>query len=285
MRPALYLACALLLAVALHAQAPSSNNSGQNPNTQGSGAGQSSGTQDSLATAASAAQQQVVPLSEEPHHQIVLRNDFVHVYKVSVQPLDATLTHRHDLPYLAVSLGPADVDNLVAGKPEVRLALQDGQVIYSPGGFAHLVRTDAGTAFRNVTVEFAKPQGTARNMCKQIVAGPPACPQEASGARKTVAAAADDDIPYFETEEFRVDLIKVSGGRDYVDEKPQLNSLLVALTNAGLDVNLAGQHTAFVHEGDILWLPAGLSRRVMDFLGTRSNFLLISFKDSVNAAK
>jgi hypothetical protein len=232
-------------------------------------------------------QQEVVPLSAEPHHRLVLQNEFTRVYNVSVQPLDATLIHKHDLPYLAVNLGPADLENLVVGKPEVRIVLQDGQVVYSPGGFAHAVRTDSGVAFRNVTVELAKPQGAARNICKQIVAGPlGTCPEQAqTNGKKTAPVAADDDIPYFETDEVRVDVVKVAGGKDYVDESPKLDSLLVALTNANLDANLGGQHTSFLHDGDILWMPAGAHRKVVDFLGTRSSFLLVSFKDSAVSSK
>ena len=241
--------------------------------------GQDSTPQDGLATQASAVEKRVVPLADEPHHQIVLRNDYVHVYSVSVQPLDATLIHRHDLPYLAVSLGATDVENDVAGKPAVRLSLQDSQVIYSTGGFAHAVRTDAGMVFHNVTIELAKPQGAARNLCKQIVAGPLACAEEAAKGKKPPAEAGDDDVPYFETDEVRVDVIKVSGGHDYVAEAPKENALLVALTNANLDVNLA-EYSSFLHEGDVVWLPAGIHRKVVDFLGTHSSFLLVSLMDS-----
>jgi hypothetical protein len=318
MRPAAYLSCALLLGAAVHAQSPgtaadqglpasefavlpAANDrrdaketapqataqnppSAQNPTAQNA-TNQDSTPQDALAARVIAVQNEVVPLNGEPHHQIVLRNEFVHVYTVSVQPLDATLVHRHDLPYLAVSLGATEVANAVVGKPEVRLSLQDGQVIYSPGGFAHAVRTDAGIVFRNVTVELAKPQGTARNVCKQIVAGPLACPQETAKGKKPAAEPADDDIPCLETDEVRVDLVKVSSGRDYTEASPKQNAVLVALTNADLDVNLGGEHSSFLHEGDVVWLPAGTHRRIADFLGTRSSFLLVSFKDSNTDAK
>jgi hypothetical protein len=316
MRPAAYLLCALLLGTAAHAPLPGiaadqgltatefaawpaanagrgaketaprttaqNPSSRQNPTTRNA-TSQDPAPQDALTAQVIAVQNEVVPLSGEPHHQIVLRNDFVHVYGVSVQPLDATLVHRHDLPYLAVSLGATEVANAVVGKPEVRLSLQDGQVTYSPGGFAHAVRTDAGIVFRNVTVELAKPQGTARNVCKQIVAGPLACPQAKS--KKPAAESADDDIPYLETDEVRVDLIKVSSGRDYVEASPKQNAVLVALTNADLDVNLGGEHSSFLHEGDVVWLPAGTQRRIADFLGTHSSFFLVSFKDSNTDAK
>lgn len=266
----------------------------------------------SLEQAQAATQSRVVPLRDEPHHQLIMQNDFTRIYAVSVSPNDATLMHRHDLPYLAINFGAASVENDVQGKPPANLQLADGQVIYSTGGFAHVAKT-SGAPFRNVTVELIKPQGTARNLCKQIVAGPLACPQteEASkqsatqtadvgkkaparsGRKKADTAAAskkissepaDVDLPYFETDQVRADVITVSSQHDYVDEAPETASLLVAMTNSNIDVNLGGQHVSFLHAGDTLWMPAGTSRRVTDFLGTRSNFLLVTFKDAVSSA-
>jgi hypothetical protein len=272
----------------------------------------------SLEQQEAAVQSRVVPLRDEPHHHLVLQNEFANVYNLSVPPYDATFLHRHDLPYVAINFGAGNVVNIVQGKSQVLVSLRDGQVTYSPGQFVHVVRTDSGTPLRNVTIELAKPQGTARNLCQQIVPGPLACPEQAKareGAAETAsaqrkrpvpgtmahrtasdnatgttgnaaasasrknAAEADDDVPYFETDEVRVDVITVSGGKEYVDEKPALNALLVAMSNADLDAQIGGQHTSFLHDGDILWFPAGSPRRVLDFLGTRSNFLLVSFKD------
>lgn len=251
----------------------SQKSAGQNPSEQ------NAASPDALVAQVSAVEKQVVPLADEPHHQIVLRNDFVRVYSVSVQPLDATLIHKHDLPYLAVSLGASDVENDVNGKPPIRLSLQDGQVMYSSGGFAHAVRTDAGMVFRNITIELSKPQGTARNLCKQIVPGPVECAPEATKGKKG-AAEGDDDMPYFETDGVRVEVIRVTSGHDYVDETAKENAVLVAMTNANLSVNLGGEHSSFLHDGDVVWLPAGTHRKVVDFLGTHSNFLLVSLKDS-----
>jgi hypothetical protein len=267
----------------------------------------------SLEQQQAAIQDRVVPLRDEPHHRLVLRNDLINVYTVAVPPYDATLMHRHDLPYLAINLGPGDLVNIVQGKAQAHLTLQDGQVTYSSGGFAHVVRTDSGAAFRNVTVELAKPQGTARNLCKEIVPGPLTCPEQAEAARqaatevadaqrktsaakvrrgaprestttaKKAPAEADDDVAYFETDEIRVDVITVSNGRDYAEEAPRQDALLIAMTNSNLNAHLGAKAISFLHDGDILWLPAGESRRVVDFLGTRSNFLLVSFKDRAAA--
>src|ERR1700680_473175 len=94
-----------------------------------------------------------VPVSAEPHHVLVLRNEYAHVYNVMVPPLDATLLHQHDLPYLYVTLGPADIVNAIVGKPELHQILHDGETHYTPGKFAHVARTDTGLPFHNITIE------------------------------------------------------------------------------------------------------------------------------------
>src|SRR3981189_1381560 len=114
---------------------------------------------------------QAVPIPKEPHHHLVLENEYVRVFRVSVPAHDATLLHQHDVPYLYVALGPADVINAIQGKTESRLVMSDGQVGYSRGGFAHIARTDSGLIFNNVTIELLKPQGEPENLCSQILPG------------------------------------------------------------------------------------------------------------------
>jgi hypothetical protein len=271
MKPALRLLCAMmlcaLLCASLQAQAPVPNLPLQNPT----------------------APPGPVPIGEEPHHRLVLQNDFTHVYNVMVPPLDATLLHQHDLSYLYVTLGPADIVNAIVGKPELHLILHDGETHYTPGKFAHVARTDSGLPFHNITIELVRPQGTTKNICKDVIPGQPTeCPQpqaasdSASGKRKP-SEASEEPVPYFETDEIRVDLYHVAGAKDYVDAAPKVHALLVALTDANLDANLGGEHISFLHGGDVLWMPAGQHRRIVDFLGTRSSFLLISFKDGTQS--
>ena len=272
MKPALTILCALLLSAAVYAQAPPTSLPQQNPT----------------------APPGPVPIGEEPHHRLVLQNDFTHVYNVMVPPLDATLLHQHDFPYLYVVLGPADIINAIVGKPELHQTLQDGETHFTPGHFAHIARTDSGMPFHNITIELLHPQGAPKNLCKEVLSGQPiACPQQqpaadpakgkAKGKKAAAPEPASDDVPYFETDEVRVELFKASSGRDYIDSAPKTHALLVALTDANLDVNLAGEHLQFLHGGDVLWLPAGQHRRVVDFLGTRSSFFLIFFKDGAAA--
>jgi hypothetical protein len=186
---------------------------------------------------------------------------------------------------LYVTLGPADIINAIVGKPELHQILTDGETHYSPGHFAHLVRTDSGIAFHNITIELVRPQGNPKNLCREVLPGAPLnCPEQPHPAndgknKKAKPDVAPEGVPYFETDEIRVDLHEASSGKDYVDEAAKTDVLLVALTNANLDANLHGEHYQFLHGGDVLWLPAGMNRRIVDFLGTHSSFLLITFKD------
>lgn len=225
--------------------------------------------------------QSAVPVNDEPHHAHVFQNEYARVYNVTVPPLDATQLHQHDRPYLYLILGPADVINAVQGKPEARLTLEDGATRYAAAGFAHIVRTDAGIPFHNITIELEKPQESARNLPVKSDDRPlGSCPQPVNAKGRNNQIPAEQAVSCFETDEVRLDLVRVEGGKDYAETAPRTAALLVAMSGANLDISLAGQHAEFLHAGDVLWLPAGTARRVVDFLGTKSGFLLLSFRDT-----
>jgi hypothetical protein len=222
-----------------------------------------------------------VPMKNEPHHALVFQNDLVHVFNVTVPPLDATLLHQHDLPYIYLILGATDVTNAVVGKADAHMTLEDGATGYTPGPFAHVVRTNAGIPFHNITIELARPQESPRN-----VPGNPSdralglCPEGRGDPKQSNQIPFEQVTGCFESDEVRLDEVRVEGGKDYVDASPRTAALLVTMSDANLDVSLGSEHIAFLHTGDVLWLPAGLARKVGDFLGIKSKFLLLSFKDT-----
>jgi len=222
-----------------------------------------------------------VPVKAEPHHVLLFQNDYVHVYNVTLPPLDATLLHQHDLPYIYLTLGTTDVINAVAGKPEAHLTLEDGSTRYAAGGFAHIARTDAGIRFHNVTAELAHPQGSTRNLGDKSGDRPlGGCPESAADAKRNDQVPFEQMVACFESDEVRLDRVTIEGGKDYEEAAPRAATLLIAMSNANLEVSLGGEHAAFLHEADVLWLPAGIARKVVDLLGTKSKFVLITFKDS-----
>lgn len=225
--------------------------------------------------------QGAVPMEAEPHHVLVFQNDYVHVFNVTVPPSDATLLHQHLLPYIYLTLGATDIVNAVQGKPEVRMTLEDGATRYTPGGFAHIARTDAGVVFHNITIELERPQSSPLNLGYGANDRPlGSCPQTNAGPAQISQIPFELLTPCFETSELEMDLVKVEGGKDFVQSSPSSPALLIVMSNSQVDVSLGGEHVSFLHAGDVLWLPAGTPRKVSDFLGLESKFLLISFKNS-----
>jgi hypothetical protein len=225
-----------------------------------------------------------VPVANEPHHHLVFENSYVRVFRVSVPAHDATLLHQHDLPYVYVSLCPADVINAVAGKPEARLVMTDGQVGYSRGGFAHIARTDAGTSFDNVTIELLHPQGEPRNLCMKVIDA------QLGACKSTWSSGSQIDIksiPVFETDEVELKLKQMGTIRFSLVVHPKVPRLLVALTGTYLDVEVGGMPSSPLRAGQSVWLPANAESRIAgasNFI-PGSSYLELSFKVSVKAEK
>jgi quercetin dioxygenase-like cupin family protein len=110
-----------------------------------------------LATAALAQQQQAVEITSEPSHHLVLENDYVRVFDVTVAPKATTLIHRHNYDYLFVTLGDSDLINARVGEKPAALQLKDGDVRFTPGHFAHAAINNADRPFHNITIELLKP--------------------------------------------------------------------------------------------------------------------------------
>ncbi len=108
-----------------------------------------------LAAAVLAAQATTeVEVTAEPHHHFVFENNYVRVFTVEVAPHAETLMHWHRHDYVYVTLGAVKLSNLVQGKAPTTLTLQDGEVRFSPGPFAHAVQDLSDQPFRNVTIEY-----------------------------------------------------------------------------------------------------------------------------------
>jgi hypothetical protein len=230
------------------------------------------------------AQMNSVPVASEPQHHLIFQNEYARAYYVEVPAHQATLLHQHDLPYMAVALGPADITNAVQGKSEVHLTLTDGQVLYSKGGFAHIARADTGLPFRNITVEFLHPQGEARNRCTRVIADQPAsdCPSYDPGQLKGPPPLASIK-PLFETDEVRVLSGILAGNGEWADDKPNRPArLLLILDQSTVSVVASGQPAKTMKTGEVLWLPAGATLKVRNLESlTTSAFVLIAFRDSI----
>lgn len=227
-----------------------------------------------------------VPIKSEPHHHLALENAYVRAWFFDIPGHEATLLHAHDLPYLGIALMPGDYINAVAGKPEAHATLDDGQLNYSKGGFAHIVRTDSGSPFQNFTVELLHPQGTPRNRCVKVIDGPLDCPVEAAGKPAV-------ETPAFETDEILVQAGALPEGRFYSASATPGPRLFLILSDSEVSIEARGGKTEKLHGGQLYWLPGGASATITDIRKEAkkgkeatsrgeiklSRFYIVSFKD------
>jgi hypothetical protein len=219
-----------------------------------------------------------VPLPKEPHHHLVLENDYVRVFRVSLPAHDATLLHQHDVPYLYISLGPADVINAVQGRPEARIVMADGQLGYSSGHFAHIARTDAGGTFDNVTIELLHTQGEVHNLCRKIVEG------DLGPCSKTdTGSGGYTDEPLLETQEFRVDLVTLQSKAKFV-QRIRSGCLYVSLDSSELQ-DAPGKPSIKLQAGDRFWVPAASILQLRNTAPNAGRYLLFIVKQGVLRTK
>jgi hypothetical protein len=231
-----------------------------------------------------------VPITAEPHHSVVLENSNVRVLRFSLPGHQSTLLHEHALPYVSVTLGPVDFVNAVAGKPEAHTTMPDGKVGYSRGGFAHIVRTDAGTPFNNLTIELLRPQGEPHNLCEKIVDGPVNdCPAATTAARPPTSplrtlAQAPGQNPVFETIDILVTFFSIARKETFVESGSQPAQLLVVEQDSEVRVEGPEQAAKTVHAGEVLWLDGEKKWTIaVPSAAHPARFLLIEFKATSRA--
>lgn len=223
-----------------------------------------------------------VPIVKEPHHHLVLENDYVRVFRVSVPANDATLLHQHDLPYVYVALGPAEFTNAVAGTPDAHVTMTDGQVGYSPGHFAHIARTDAGSVFNNVTIELLHPQGDPHNLCAQVVVADPAgdCGDEPLGEKTDFVL-----LPQFETSEIRVDIARMGAKTKHTELATKLPLLIVGLRDSEVRAERKGQPDKTLRKGEIAWVNDDSGVTLSNSGKKPAALFQILFKNAKSSAK
>jgi hypothetical protein len=149
--------------------------------------------------------------------------------------------------------------------------MSDGQLGYSPGHFAHIARTDAGSTFDNVTVELLHPQGDVRNLCGKIVDGDLGpCSKTDTGSRGYM------DEPLFETQEFRVNVVTLQSTAKFVHRVPS-GCLYVSLDSSELQED-PGKPAIKLQPGDRFWVPAATILKLRNTGPNKARYLLLTVK-------
>jgi quercetin dioxygenase-like cupin family protein len=108
-----------------------------------------------------AAQQSPVPVEEEPHHHVLLKNDSVLVMRVTLSPGESTLFHTHSHDRAAIDLTDTTITRQKLGEPEsAPEPTKPGDVSASElnGPYTHRVHNAGPGAFEVLDVELQRPK-------------------------------------------------------------------------------------------------------------------------------
>jgi quercetin dioxygenase-like cupin family protein len=96
---------------------------------------------------------QPVEIEHEPHHHLIIANEYVRVLAVTVPPHTRTLCHHHPHDYLIYVTSGAEVISAAREEEPKKLNYIDDECDMSPAGLVHVVENLSRTAFRNIVVE------------------------------------------------------------------------------------------------------------------------------------
>jgi quercetin dioxygenase-like cupin family protein len=229
-----------------------------------------------LATATLAQQQQSVEITSEPSHHLVLENEYVRVFDVTVAPKATTLIHRHGHDYLFVTLGDADLVNARVGEKPAALKLKDGDVRYTPGNFAHAATNHSDQPFHNITIELLKPSSNVIT-CKESCEMPAPCESE-KGVCPSV-------VPLIYSDQWNVLLIKFPPGARIEGRPHPGPHLFVPVSDLEFTQELGTSNgTVKRASGEVAWLPGGgVAHMVANNTTRPMQFVIVEFKAEKHA--
>ncbi|HSS95667.1 MAG TPA: hypothetical protein VLK33_01485 [Terriglobales bacterium] len=211
------------------------------------------------------AQTEVEITSEPVHHQI-FENATVRVFKVEIPPHAATLLHRHRHDYFFVALAPAIISSEVPGKPPVTLKIQQGEVHFAEGNFAHVAKNLSGQSFPHVTVEYLKDAEAHKNP-------PPKWDEERA---LHVHMNGTQDV-LFVKDGIRVSDFQLQPGGMVHNQHHPGPRLLVAVTNVDIRSSVSGKSTPIrLKSGEVVWLK-GTTDMLMNSGKSSARWITLEF--------
>jgi hypothetical protein len=209
------------------------------------------------------AQEKPVELAREPHHRLLLENSSARIFRLTLQPQEATLRHRHSDFYLYLSVGPSTVSNEVKGRKPVISELGDGDLRTSKGGFS-LTERNVGDKPLEIVVIETKGSGDAVSFQSPM-----------ANFRYHDTAVGS----LYEGTNVRVyELDIASGGRTELHAEPY-DRLTIALKDIHLrDQDEKGKESEIEEKtGDVAWWPKGKIHATTNVGGEPARFVTVEF--------
>jgi uncharacterized RmlC-like cupin family protein len=206
--------------------------------------------------------QPVLGLSKEPHHILMLQNDTVRVYRLTLKSGEATAVHRHGNFYAYVSLRPVTLANEVRGRQAVISTLEAGELRTSKGGFNLAERNQSKNLAELVVIELVKsPRGEFSTPM--------------GGFRYHDAAFGET----FEAAGIRAYEMTIAAEGGTEQHAENYDRLIVAISRLKLKEDIEGQAPMEfeMESGDIRWIPRGLFHSTTNIGTSPAVFFTLEF--------
>ena len=210
-----------------------------------------------------AQEQSIIPLKLEPHHHLVLHNDYVNVYSVQVEAKDSVLLHKHNLDAIGIMLSDAEITVRAPGKPDSHQKVLAAQLRLQQAGYVHSTAIEGDAAYRNVTVELLLPQQERRNVCASVISGQPLnCPSALPDS------AALSEQPQFETNRTKINMIHLKPQQSVTLEASAQSRLVIVLDDSAIVTGVNSPPKA-LRSGDILWRDGNSPAQIFENAGSK----------------
>ena len=201
-----------------------------------------------------------IPLEEEPHHRLLLKNDVLKVYAVDVASHDALALHRHDHDDIAVILGDATTVSTSPGQADLLRISKPGEVRFAPGPRTHSLRNIGQGPYRLVTIDLLRKQSAAHNLCGKQIAN---SPQNCQSAAEVDANAPRNDVPQFESDQTRVTSSRLRANRQAAFGEADRDELIVLGGGAAISSASGKGPEQSLPPGEAVWIPRGKMKRTI----------------------
>jgi hypothetical protein len=210
-------------------------------------------------------------MASAPHYRLLLANDQVRVFAVTLKPLERTMA-RHNHNFLVVTLQDCDVVMWPEGESDiVGFHFSQGDARFLYGGRTIGIRNDRTVEYRNVTVEFLNPKVTSYGYQASsgrwdygaAVINPAVDPHAKFRNSLLLGAASVSDIQLL--------------ARDPLPP-PELEGpeLLIPVTE--IDLKAGDSERIRKSPGDVVWIPAGRKSAPLNAAADPARLVLVQFK-------
>ena len=200
-------------------------------------------------------------LSSEKHHILLLENEQVRVYHLTLAPNEATKLHLHNKPYAYLALQDARISNEAPGHKPTVVDVTTGDVHTSRGGFRLVERNVGSSSADIIVVEQLREEGTFSD------------PMASYKVHDTALGA------LFEQAGMRAYITRMAAGGRTEPHAELHDRLIIAVTDVQLEEQATGEGsvTLKLKSGDVKWFSKAENYALSNAGETVCSFITFDF--------